>query len=97
MARRMITQNQAIPMNRTSFGVLVCGSYLNGSGFGHASGGSPLRPADLRLLMLHAAGGHKRQSHCGDKSKRLHDLPRWENLSGHFLTLSESQAGLDQP
>jgi hypothetical protein len=47
--------------------------------------------------MLYAAGGHKRQSHSGDKSKRLHDLPRWENLSGHCLTLSESQAGLQRP
>jgi hypothetical protein len=47
--------------------------------------------------MLHAAGSHERQSHSSDESKRLHDLPRWENLSAHFLTLSESQAGLDRP
>ncbi len=90
MAIRMITPNQAIPMNRTSFG-RFCRSYLNGSGFGHASGCSRLRP-DPRLFMLHAAGGHERQSHSGDNNKRLHDLPRWENLSGHFLTLSESGA-----
>ena len=90
MAIRMITPNQAIPMNRTAFG-RFCRSYLNGSGFGHTSGCSRLRP-DPRLFMLHAAGGHERQSHSGDNNKRLHDLPRWENLSGHFLTLSESGA-----
>jgi hypothetical protein len=82
-------------MNRTSFGGFCC-SYLNESGFGHASGCSRLRP-DLRLLMLHAAGAHERQRHSGDKSKRLHDLPRGENLSGYFLTLSKSQSGLDRP
>ena len=42
---------------------------------------------------MHAAGGQERQRHCSDKSKQLHDLPRWENLSGQFLTFSESQAG----
>ena len=91
MAIRMMTPNQATPMNRTSFGRFFCRLYLNGSGFGHTSGCSRLRP-DPRLFVLHAAGGDERQSHSGDYNERLHDLPRWENLSGHFLTLSESGA-----
>ena len=66
-------------------------SYLDKSRFGHASGGSRLR-TDLRLFMLHAAGGHDRQSHSGDNNERLHAFPRWENLSGHFLRLSESHS-----
>jgi len=79
-------------MNGTSLDGF-CRSYLDESGFRHASACTRLRPADPRLLMLHAAGGHQRQSHSGDKSKRLHDLPRWENLTGHFLTLGESLGG----
>jgi len=66
-------------------------SNLDGSSFGNAPCRSRLRP-DLRLFVLHAAGGHERQSHSGDSNKRLHDLPRWENLSGHFLRLSESHS-----
>ena len=89
MAMRMITPNQLMPINKTSSGEFR--SNLDGSSFGKAPCRSRLRP-DLRLFVLHAAGGHERQSHGGDSNKRLHDLPRWENLSGHFLRLSESHS-----
>jgi hypothetical protein len=51
---------------------LFTASYLDESRFGHASGGSRLRP-DLRLFVLHAAASHDRQSHSGDNNKRLHE------------------------
>jgi len=88
-AMRMITPNQLMPTNKTSSDEFR--SNLDGSSFGNAPCRSRLRP-DLRLFVLHAAGGHERQSHSGDSNKRLHDLPRWENLSGHFLRLSESHS-----
>jgi hypothetical protein len=94
MAKRTITQNQAIPMNTTPSGASACHSYLDGFSSRNASGRSRLRSANRRLV--YAASSHDRQSHRGDNSKRLHDLPRWENPSGHFLTLSESQAGLNR-
>jgi hypothetical protein len=43
------------------------------------------------ICVCSAATDHQRQSHSGDKSERLHDFPRRENLSGHFLTLGESR------
>ena len=51
---------------------LFTASYLDESRFGHASGGSRLRP-DLRLFVLHAAASHDRQSYSGDNNKRLHE------------------------
>ena len=86
MAMRMITPNQLMPINKTSSGEFR--SNLDELSFGRAPCRSRLRP-DLRLFVLHAAGGHERQSHSGDNNKQLHDFPRWENLPGHFLRLSE--------
>ena len=91
MAMRMITPNQLMPINKTSSGEFR--SNLDESSFGRAPCRSRLRP-DLRLFVLHAAGGHERQSHSGDNNKQLHDFPRWENLPGHFLRLSESHSVL---
>lgn len=85
-AMRTITLNQAMPVNTTT----SRRSNLDGFRSWNAAGCPRLRSANRRLL-VHAAGAHDRQSHSGDNNKRLHDLPRWENLSGHFLTLSESQ------
>jgi hypothetical protein len=85
---RTITLNQAIPVNTTP----SRRSNLDGFRFWNASSCSRLR---YRRLFVHASGAHERQSHRGDNSNRLHDFPRWENLSAHFLTLSESQVGLE--